>query len=285
MRFGILVFPGTWSDTDCYHAVNTVLNQEAAYVWHQERSLNGYDCVIVPGGFSYGDYLRPGAMARFSPVMAAVARHAEAGRPVIGICNGFQILCEAGLLPGVLLRNESLQFRCQDVHLRPENLETPFTRLCRPGQALRVPISHGEGRYYADEATLDELEAETDRVARMMFEGSGLGPQDVDIFNPYDGYSTMTQFWLEAFQWHGVKRGEGLVFYADDIRVEGPHPFSSSGGNAGNGRTRTWNQTDTIQQLQGRAGQRQVKVKAETGLAGAFTPNMSDWMVYGTSPD
>ncbi len=159
MRFAVVVFPGTWSDHDCQYVLRDVLGQQADLVWHRETDLAGYDCVVLPGGFSYGDYLRCGAIARFSPVMAAVARHAEAGRPVIGICNGFQVLCEAGLLPGVLMRNESLQFRCQDVHLRVENVETPFTRLCRPRQVLRVPISHGEGRYYADEATLDELEA------------------------------------------------------------------------------------------------------------------------------
>ena len=159
MRFAILVFPGTWSDHDCQYVLRDVLGQDAELVWHREADLSSYDCLVLPGGFSYGDYLRCGAIARFAPAMEAVARHAEAGRPVIGICNGFQILCEAGLLPGVLLRNESLQFRCQDVHLRVESIETPFTSLCRPGQVLRVPISHGEGRYYADEATLDELEA------------------------------------------------------------------------------------------------------------------------------
>ncbi len=158
MRFGILVFPGTWSDTDCYYAVNTVLNQEAAYVWHQERSLDGYDCVIVPGGFSYGDYLRPGAMARFSPVMDALQEFAESGRLVIGICNGFQILCEAGLLPGALLRNHHLEYRCQWTLLRTEQTGTPFTRRCQAGQLLRVPVSHGEGNYYADPATLAHLE-------------------------------------------------------------------------------------------------------------------------------
>jgi len=159
MRFAVLVFPGTWSDHDCHYVLGELLGQEADLVWHRQADLSNYDCVVLPGGFSYGDYLRCGAIARFSPVMEAVARHAEAGRPVIGICNGFQVLCEAGLLPGALLRNESLQFRCQDVHLRVENVDTPFTRLCRPAQVLRIPISHGEGRYYADEATLDQLEA------------------------------------------------------------------------------------------------------------------------------
>ena len=159
MRFAVVVFPGTWSDRDCQYVLRDVLGQEADLVWHRETDLSRYDCIVLPGGFSYGDYLRCGAIARFSPVMEAVARHAEAGRPVIGICNGFQVLCEAGLLPGVLMRNDSLQFRCQDVHLRVEHTSSPFTRLCRTGDVLRVPISHGEGRYYADEATLDELEA------------------------------------------------------------------------------------------------------------------------------
>ena len=160
MRFAVVVFPGTWSDHDCQFVLRDVLRQQADLVWHRETDLSRYDCIVLPGGFSYGDYLRTGAIARFSPVMEAVARHAEAGRPVIGICNGFQVLCEAGLLPGALLRNDSLQFRCEDVHLRVENTSSSFTRLCQPGQVLRVPISHGEGRYYADEATLDELGAD-----------------------------------------------------------------------------------------------------------------------------
>ena len=160
MRFGILVFPGTWSDTDCYHAVKDVLHQEADYVWHQQDNLSGYDCVILPGGFSYGDYLRPGAMARTSPVMRALDGFAASGRLVVGICNGFQILCEAGLLPGALLRNEHLQYRCQWTHLRIEHSDTPFTKGCTEGQVLQIPVSHGEGNYYADAGTLDQLESE-----------------------------------------------------------------------------------------------------------------------------
>ena len=160
MRFGIVVFPGTWSETDCYHAVKGVLQQEAEYVWHQRDSLADYDCVILPGGFSYGDYLRPGAMARFSPVMEAVHRFVASGGLVIGICNGFQILCEDGLLPGALLRNHHLQYRCQWTHLRTERADTPFTSGCQPGQVLQVPVSHGEGNYYADESTLERLEEE-----------------------------------------------------------------------------------------------------------------------------
>jgi len=157
LRFGIVVFPGTWSDGDCYHAVKDVLGQDAGYVWHKDTDLSSYDCVVLPGGFSYGDYLRTGAIARFSPVMASVAAFAQQGGLVIGICNGFQILCEAGLLPGVLMRNQHLQFRCQWTYLRVENAETPFTRACKPGDVLRVPISHGEGNYYADAATLAAL--------------------------------------------------------------------------------------------------------------------------------
>ena len=180
MRFGILVFPGTWSDTDCYHAVNGVLQQEAAYVWYREDNLAGYDCVVLPGGFSYGDYLRPGAMARFSPVMDALHRFAEAGGLVIGICNGFQILCEAGLLPGALLRNHHLQYRCQWTNLRAERADTAFTSRCSPGQVLRVPVSHGEGNYYADAATLAGLEDEN----RVLFRYCDTSGEATDSANP-----------------------------------------------------------------------------------------------------
>ena len=164
MRFGVIVFPGTWSDGDCYYVLDTILGQKVDYVWHREHDLSDYDCVLLPGGFSYGDYLRAGAIARFSPVMAAVAEHARKGRLVYGICNGFQILCEAGLLPGALMRNDSLQFRCQLVHLRVENAASPFTWQCRPAQVLTIPISHGEGSYFADADTLAMLE-DSRRVA------------------------------------------------------------------------------------------------------------------------
>ena len=159
MRFGIVVFPGTWSDGDCYHSLKDVLGQEAEYLWHKDRDLSSLDCIVLPGGFSYGDYLRAGAIARFSPVMSAVERFAVAGGLVIGICNGFQVLCESGLLPGVLMRNVHLQFRCQWAHVRVERSGTPFTSSCKVGQVLRIPISHGEGNYYADDATLDDLES------------------------------------------------------------------------------------------------------------------------------
>ena len=160
MRFGIVVFPGTWSDADCYYVVKDLLRQEAGYVWHQRDSLDGYDCVILPGGFSYGDYLRAGAIARFSPIMAAVHRFAAAGGLVVGICNGFQVLCEAGLLPGALMRNSHLQYRCQWTNLRTERTDTPFTSRCQPMQVLRLPVSHGEGNYYANPTALAQLEEE-----------------------------------------------------------------------------------------------------------------------------
>ena len=180
MRFGILQFPGTWSDTDCHHAVSAVLGQEAQYVWHKETGLEGLDCVILPGGFSYGDYLRPGAMARFSPVMDALYGFAESGGAVIGICNGFQILCESGLLPGALRANRQLEYRCQWTNLRVERTGTRFTGGCSAGQILQVPISHGEGNYYADAETLDMLE----REGRVLFRYCDAEGQATDAANP-----------------------------------------------------------------------------------------------------
>jgi phosphoribosylformylglycinamidine synthase len=158
MKFGIVVFPGTWSDRDCYYSVHNICGQDAVYIWHKETDLAGCDCVILPGGFSYGDYLRTGAIARFSPVMEAVADFSKKGRPVIGICNGFQVLCEANLLPGVLRQNEHLQYRCQWTYLKTENISTPFTNKCKKGQVLKIPISHYEGRYYAGDDVIKELE-------------------------------------------------------------------------------------------------------------------------------
>ena len=166
MKFGVVVFPGTWSDKDCLHVLGPVLGQEAVSIWHEDTDLQNCDCIVLPGGFSYGDYLRPGAIARFAPIVGVIKDFAERGGLVLGICNGFQILLEAGMLPGALLRNESLEFRCQWVNLRIENVETPFTRLCRPGQVLRIPISHGDGNYFASEETLDALEASNSVLAR-----------------------------------------------------------------------------------------------------------------------
>ncbi len=166
MKFGVVVFPGTWSDVDCFDVLNDVFHQPVEYVWHKDTDLSPYDCVILPGGFSYGDYLRPGAIARFSPAMQAVSDFAAEGKLVIGICNGFQILCEAGLLPGILLPNDHLQFRCQWTTLRVENANTAFTSAAEVGQTLRVPISHGEGNYFADPAVIDLLEEQNGVVFR-----------------------------------------------------------------------------------------------------------------------
>ncbi|MDE1171041.1 MAG: phosphoribosylformylglycinamidine synthase subunit PurQ [Verrucomicrobium sp.] len=158
MRWAVLQFPGSNCDQDCLHVLRDVLKQDARYLWHKEESLHGADAVIVPGGFSYGDYLRCGAIARFAPVMAAVKKAAAEGMPVIGICNGFQILCEAGLLPGALLRNRDLHFRCETARVRVERPDSLVTRRYRTGQVLELPIAHGEGNYYADPATLAELQ-------------------------------------------------------------------------------------------------------------------------------
>jgi phosphoribosylformylglycinamidine synthase len=175
MRFGIAVFPGTWSERDCARAVD-VAGQESVYLWHRDRDLKGSDCVILPGGFAYGDHLRTGAVARFAPLMESVQEFAARGGLVWGICNGFQILCEAHLLPGALTRNQSLEFRCETTWLRVETVETPFSRGCRAGEVLAIPISHGEGRYVADPATLDLLEAERRVVFRYVApDGSPVG--------------------------------------------------------------------------------------------------------------
>ena len=164
MKFGVIVFPGSNCDHDAFYAVAHNLRQPAEFIWHDSTSLGNVDAIILPGGFSYGDYLRCGAIAKSSPVMNAVKKFAAAGGPVLGVCNGFQILVESGLLPGALLRNRSLKFMCREVNLRVETTNSPFTNAAREGQRLRMPIAHGEGCYYADERTLDELDAE-DRVA------------------------------------------------------------------------------------------------------------------------
>jgi phosphoribosylformylglycinamidine synthase I len=157
MRFGIVVFPGTNCDADTLWVIREVLQQPAEPVWHEDTDLSSFDVVILPGGFAHGDYLRAGAIARFSPVMGAVQEFAAAGKPVMGICNGFQVLVEAGLLPGAMMRNAGLRFLCKDVHLRVDNADTRFTRTCGVGQVLRLPIAHNEGAYYADPATLARM--------------------------------------------------------------------------------------------------------------------------------
>ena len=163
MKFGVIVFPGSNCDHDAYHVISKHVGQPVDFIWHRETDLKGYDAVIIPGGFSYGDYLRAGALARFSPVMNSVKEFAARGGLVLGICNGFQILCEAGLLPGALIRNRDLHYICEHVRVRVETTETPFTNQLAGGNILRIPIAHGEGNYVCDDATFDELESE-DRI-------------------------------------------------------------------------------------------------------------------------
>ena len=166
MKFGVIIFPGSNCDQDSYHAVIASTGQHAAFLWHESHDLKNCDAIIVPGGFAYGDYLRTGAIARFAPIMQEVARFAAAGGLVIGICNGFQILCEAGLLPGALMRNAGLKYVCKQVYLRVENADTPFTNSCRRGEVLQIPIGHMEGNYYCDPETLALLQQQQRIVFR-----------------------------------------------------------------------------------------------------------------------
>jgi phosphoribosylformylglycinamidine synthase I len=175
MKFGIVTFPGSNCDYDAYRAVIDGLGEDAVFLWHKDHDLQQSDVIVLPGGFSYGDYLRPGAIARFSPVMQDVVAFARRGGPVVAICNGFQIACEAGLLPGALLRNASLKFVCEVVHLRVETTDTMFTNRYERGSVLRIPIAHGDGRYTADPETLNRLESE----GRVVFRYVG-GPGDAD---------------------------------------------------------------------------------------------------------
>ncbi len=166
ITFGIINFPGSNCDHDAYHVAKHIIDQEARFIWHKEESLGNVDVVVIPGGFSYGDYLRSGAIARFSPIMQDVVRFANKGGLVFGICNGFQILCEAGLLPGALMRNASLRFACKQTDLKVENADTPYTRTMTDGQVVQIPISHGEGNYYAADEVLDRLEQNDQVVFR-----------------------------------------------------------------------------------------------------------------------
>lgn len=183
MKFGIVTFPGSNCDDDAVHAVADHLGAEAVRLWHKDHDLKGVEAVILPGGFSYGDYLRPGAIARFSPIMREVVEHARRGYPVLGVCNGFQILCEAGLLPGTLLRNERLKFICRKVTLRVENANTLFTSQYEPGQILRIPIAHGDGRYTIDDAGLERLRDRGQIVFRYVDNPTGTTDDIAGIVN------------------------------------------------------------------------------------------------------
>ena len=180
MKFAIVVFPGSNCDHDAYHATTAVIGQQAELIWHKETALRGADAVILPGGFAHGDYLRTGAIARFSPIMKSVEAFAAAGGPVVGFCNGFQILLEAGLLEGAMLRNRSLQYRCEHVHVRVERTDTPWTSLCAPGQVLRIPIAHGEGNYFAAPEVIERLE----RNGQVIFRYATAAGETTDEANP-----------------------------------------------------------------------------------------------------
>jgi phosphoribosylformylglycinamidine synthase subunit PurQ / glutaminase len=180
MKFAVVVFPGSNCDHDAYHAVKHLLGQDAELLWHKETTLHGADAVILPGGFAHGDYLRTGAIARFSPVMGAVGEFASAGGPVLGICNGFQVLLEAGLLEGAMLRNRGLKYRCEHVIVRVEQTDTPVTRLCAVGDRLRIPIAHGEGNYFAPPDVVDRLE----RNQQVVFRYVNAAGETTDEANP-----------------------------------------------------------------------------------------------------
>jgi phosphoribosylformylglycinamidine synthase len=204
MKFGIVTFPGSNCDYDAYQAVVEALGEEAVFLWHKDHDLQNSDVVILPGGFSYGDYLRAGAIARFSPIMQEVVQHADRGGPVLGICNGFQIACEAGLLPGALLRNESLKFVCAPIHLRVESTETLFTSRYEPGQRIVIPIAHGDGRFSADEDTLDRLEGEGQVVFRY-------APSELEAEEAYNPNGSMRDI-------------AGIVNGAGNVLGMMPHP-------------------------------------------------------------
>ena len=213
MKIGVLVFPGSNCDHDCQHVFEEVLAQTVTMIWHKKTTLSGVDAIVIPGGFSYGDYLRTGAIARFSPVMNAVNEFAQHGGLVLGICNGFQILLEAGLLPGAMLRNRSLHFVCKDVYVRVENAATPFTGACQPGQVLKIPVAHAEGNYYTDPVTLAGLQANAQIVFRYCTSEGKVTPEA----NPNGSLDNIA----------GVRNAEGNVLGMM------PHPERAMNGQEG----------------------------------------------------
>jgi len=215
-KFAVIRFPGANCDQDSYYIIKDVLGRPVEYVWHQDTSLRGFDVVVLPGGFAYGDYLRAGAVARFAPIMNAVRAHAERGGLVLGICNGFQVLCEAHLLPGALIRNEGCRFACKFVHLRVENAETPFTSAYRPGQVLAIPIAHGEGRYVCDPETQQEME----RSNRVLFRYTTPQGEETPESNPNGSIANIAgianaTFNVMGMMPHPERAGEKILGSAD----------------------------------------------------------------------
>jgi phosphoribosylformylglycinamidine synthase I len=211
MRFGVVVFPGSNCDRDCYHVIKEVMEEPVEYIWHKEKSLSGFDALILPGGFSYGDYLRTGAIARFSPIMPAVMDFAQAGGLVLGICNGFQILLEAGLLLGAMLRNSSLKFICQPVFLKIQRNDTPFSNKFKSMQVVKIPIAHGEGNYYCDPRTLQEMKDN----GQILFTYCSADGEETMEYNPNGSLANIA----------GIMNGKGNVLgmmphperYSEDI--------------------------------------------------------------------
>jgi phosphoribosylformylglycinamidine synthase len=220
MKFGIVVFPGSNCDHDAYHAAKHVLGQDAEFVWHKDTDLKSADVVVLPGGFSYGDYLRTGAIARFSPIMNAVRAFAERGGPVLGVCNGFQILLEAGLIPGAMLRNRSVKFQCEQVHVRVDQADTPFTAACRPGQVLQMPIAHGEGNYFAPPDVIARLEAN----GQVVFRYTNAAGEVTDEANPNGSAAAIAGLCNErrnvvGLMPHPERACESALGSADGLRV------------------------------------------------------------------
>ena len=211
MKFGVVLFPGSNCDTDAIHVVKELLGQPTVELWHKDRDLQGAEVIIIPGGFSYGDYLRCGAIARFSPIMEEVSAHAARGGKVLGICNGFQILTEAGLLPGVLLRNASLKFICQDVELKVENAQTPFTRGAAKGDVLRMPIAHAEGNYFLEDEGLKRLEGNGQVVFRYRTNPNGARNDIAGIVN--EGRNVL------GMMPHPERAAESLLGSADGLKL------------------------------------------------------------------
>ena len=236
MKFAVVVFPGSNCDHDAFHAAHHVLGQDAEFVWHKDTSLRGADVVVLPGGFAHGDYLRTGAIARFSPIMHEVRRFSAAGGPVIGICNGFQVLLEAGLLPGAMIRNRSVKFQCEHVRIKVEQVDTPFTLACAPGQILRIPIAHGEGNYYAEPDVIAGLE----RNRQVVFRYADADGAVTDEANPNGSVHNIAGLCNEARNVVGlmphperacelaIGSADGLILFESVVKAVGQGTFATA---------------------------------------------------------